>query len=279
MDERHRESREYWNGRASDWSQESERVWQASHHISEWLIDRLDPKESDTILELACGAGATGLLAAERIGPDGTLISTDFARGMVGVARRHAQAAGIANSHFMVMDAEKLALKDSSVDGVICRWGLMLMLEPEVIVAEVRRVLRRGERFVFSVWGSPADNRWGSIVGDVLEPRGLTSSSDPFGPGGMSSLSDRSSIDQLLVSAGLHIDDFAEISLVWKYDDFDHYWRTISTSASQLGTALEKVSAKESQDLRHEIEWAVSEFTQPSGRLALPGLAINVASS
>ena len=44
------------------------------------------------------------------------------------------------------MDAEKMDLEDDSVDGVICRWGYMLMADPAAALAETRRVLRDGGR-------------------------------------------------------------------------------------------------------------------------------------
>ena len=50
------------------------------------------------------------------------------------------------------MDAEKMDLEDDSVDGVICRWGYMLMADPAAALAETRRVLRDGGRLAFSVW-------------------------------------------------------------------------------------------------------------------------------
>ena len=41
------------------------------------------------------------------------------------------------------MDAERMDLDDDSVDGVLCRWGYMLMSDPATALAETRRVLRR----------------------------------------------------------------------------------------------------------------------------------------
>ena len=42
------------------------------------------------------------------------------------------------------MDGEWIDLRTATVDGVLCRWGFMLMLDPEAALRETRRVLRPG---------------------------------------------------------------------------------------------------------------------------------------
>ena len=50
-----------------------------------------------------------------------------------------------------MLDAERMDLDDDGVDGVICRWGYMLMADPAAALAETRRVLRPGGGLAFSV--------------------------------------------------------------------------------------------------------------------------------
>ena len=59
-------------------------------------------------------------------------------------------------------------LADDSVDGVICRWGYMLMADPAAALAETNRVLKPGGRLAFAVWGTPDKNMWAAIAGMVL---------------------------------------------------------------------------------------------------------------
>ena len=63
--------------------------------LGERLVERLDPQPGDTVLELAGGHRRhRAFSAAERIGDDGKLISTDFAPAMVEAARRAGEARG-----------------------------------------------------------------------------------------------------------------------------------------------------------------------------------------
>jgi|RhiMethySRZTD1v2_1073278.scaffolds.fasta_scaffold23030_5 ubiquinone/menaquinone biosynthesis C-methylase UbiE len=52
------------------------------------LIEPLDPRPGQTILDLAAGLGGTGSLAACRVGETGRALVTDFAPSMVAAARR-----------------------------------------------------------------------------------------------------------------------------------------------------------------------------------------------
>ena len=92
---------------------------------------------------------------------------------MVEAARSAGREQGLANIEYRVLDAEHMDLAADSVDGVICRFGYMLMADPAAALAETRRVLRPRGRLVFSVWGPPERNPWVSQLGLLAVQRGL----------------------------------------------------------------------------------------------------------
>jgi ubiquinone/menaquinone biosynthesis C-methylase UbiE len=136
------------------------------------MITELAPRPGDTVLELAAGVGDTGFEAAAILGDGGRLISTDFSPAMVEAARRRGAELGLQNVEYRVMDAERLELDPNSVDGVLCRYGYMLMPDPAAAFAETRRVLRPGGRLVLAVWGAPERNPFFSIMAMNLVQRG-----------------------------------------------------------------------------------------------------------
>lgn len=156
--------------------------------LSEWIVDRVDPKPGQTILELTAGPGETGFLAAERLLPGGTLISTDLSVGMVDAARRGAEARGFSHVECRTMDAQAIDLPDASVDGVISRFGLMLLPEPTKAFAEIRRVLRPAGRLVYGVMGPPQENPLLTMFVRAFAEHGHALDADPFAPGGLFSL-------------------------------------------------------------------------------------------
>jgi ubiquinone/menaquinone biosynthesis C-methylase UbiE len=138
------QSRDAWGAVASGWYAQREDIWKASRPITEWMFRKLDPKPGDTVLELAAGLADTGLMAARLVGESGCAIVTDFTPEMVAAARWRAQELGVQNAEFRVLDAERMNLETDSVDGVLCRWAYMLMIDPPAAFAETRRVLRAG---------------------------------------------------------------------------------------------------------------------------------------
>ena len=143
----------------------------------------LDPAPGDTVLELAAGPGDTGFIAAERLGPDGLLLSTDVAPEMVDAARRRAAELGVENVEFRVEDASAIGLSDEAVDGVLCRFGIMLVPDPSRALAEIARVLRPGGRAALAVWASADANDWMTAAGRSAVELGLTERPDPSAPG------------------------------------------------------------------------------------------------
>jgi ubiquinone/menaquinone biosynthesis C-methylase UbiE len=138
------QSRAAWGAVASGSYNQRQEIWKVSPPLSEWMVRKLDPKPGDTVLEVAAGLADTGLMAAPLVGESGCLIVTDFTPEMVAAARRRAQELGVINAEFRVLDAERMDLETDSVDGVLCRWAYMLMIDPAAAFAQTRRVLRAG---------------------------------------------------------------------------------------------------------------------------------------
>ena len=157
---------------APGWERWRARIEAGTAPVREWMIQELAPRPGDTVLELAAGAGDTGFEAAAIVGERGRLISTDFSPAMVEVAGRRGAELGLANVDYRVMDAERIELDADSVDGVLCRFGYMLMADPAAAFAETRRVLRPGGRLALAVWGAAERNPWASIGFGLLVERG-----------------------------------------------------------------------------------------------------------
>src|SRR3954447_24139488 len=121
--------------------------------VTDWLVRELAPKRGEVDLELAAGQGDVGFAVAASLGESGRLIASDFSAAMLEIARRRGEELGLTNVEFRELDAEDLDLEENCVDGVICRWGYMLMPNPAIALAETRRVLRPGGRRAVCGWG------------------------------------------------------------------------------------------------------------------------------
>src|SRR3954452_12965488 len=174
MSEYRQESRARWAESAKAWEAHAEQMRRATMPVSQWMIDAIGPQPGDSLLELAAGPGETGFLAAELIRPGGTLICSDVSPEMLSVAQRRAEELGLDNVRFKQIDADSsIDIEAASIDGVLCRWGYMLMADPNTALRETRRVLKPGGRVALAAWAAADDNPWVSILGRELTARGL----------------------------------------------------------------------------------------------------------
>ena len=257
------QSKAIWNAMVPGWHAWREEMWNSTRPVSEWMVRKLDPHPGDTVLELAAGLGDTGLMTARLVGESGRVIITDFAPEMVAAARQRAEELGVQNAEFRVLDAERMDLETDSVDGVLCRWGYMLMLDPAKAFTETRRVLRPGGRLVFSVWAAPERNQWASLVGKVLVEQ-VHISPDPEAPGGFA-MADPGRIRELVVGAGFAEPEIEEISLRWTFASQDDYWRFLTNLSGTLSCVLQALPPGVQARVQEHVYGAAEPFRSGEG--------------
>lgn len=266
-------SRQIWQQMAPGWDRQRARLWETSRHVSEHMLRALDPQPGQTILELAAGTGETGFAAARAVGSEGRVISTDFAPEMVAAAQRESQRVGLDNVEHREMDAEQIDLSDDSVDGVLCRWGLMLLGEPAAALAQIRRVLRPDGRLALSVWGVAERNPWAALPGRALIEHTGAPSPDPAQPG-IFALDEPARLRSLLDTAGFTGARLEEIEVRWRFASFDDYWERITDLAGGIALVLKAMDEQDRSAVRRIVERDAVAFRSAEG-LDFPGLALN----
>lgn len=107
------------------------------------LLDMLDPKHGERILDLGCGDGA---LTVEIVARGATVIGVDASAEQVSAARELGLDA-------RVMDGERLAF-ESQFDGVLSNAALHWMKRPDAVIDGVWRALAPGGRFIAEMGGA-----------------------------------------------------------------------------------------------------------------------------
>jgi ubiquinone/menaquinone biosynthesis C-methylase UbiE len=267
-------SKAVWEAMAAGWERRRAYLWSVSRPIGEWLVANLDVHPGQTILELACGTGDTGFAAAPLLGPTGRLILTDFAPAMVEATRRRGAELGFTNVEYRVMDAERLDLSDGSVDGVICRWGYMLMADPAAALRETRRVLRRGGHLCFSVFASAEGNPWAAVPARVLIEGGHMAPPAPEAPG-ILALANPDRIKRLLADAGFELPRIEEVPIVWTFENADQYWSLLKEVAGALAAVITRLPEDRQESVRQTLRDRLAPFRR-NGGYAIPGVCLNV---
>jgi SAM-dependent methyltransferase len=264
-----KESRVRWGQQASGWGAQAERIATVSMPVSVWMVDALDLQPGHEVLELAAGTGEVGFLAAEQIEPGGTLISSDFVPEMITVAQARAERLGITNVRFRQIDAESIDQPAASLDGVLCRWGYMLMADGEAALRETRRILRPGGRVALAAWTGPGENPWASIPTGELVRRGHMDRPDPDAPGQFA-WARNGIIEERLNGAGFGEHEIDVVDFVYAYASFDEWIATQRDLTSRFREALDGLAAAERDDVLASVREQALPYVQEDGALALP---------
>ena len=107
-------------------------------------LGRLEPGEE--VLDVGCGAGTDSLVAAQMVGPEGSVTGIDMTREMLAKARSTAEAMSVANVEFVEGEAEEMPFEDGSFDVVISNGVIDLIPDKDAVFSEINRVLRPGGR-------------------------------------------------------------------------------------------------------------------------------------
>jgi SAM-dependent methyltransferase len=109
-----------------------------------WQLGRLAPGER--VLDLGSGAGTDSLVAAQMVGPDGSVTGIDMTPQMRAKARAAAVEMGATNVEFVEGEAEQLPFPDASFDVVISNGVIDLIPDKDAVFGELFRVLAPGGR-------------------------------------------------------------------------------------------------------------------------------------
>ena len=192
----------------ADWNDQSGERWVANQArldamvavFGQAAIEAAAPATGERVLDVGCGAGASSLALAARIGAQGQVLGVDISEALIGRARtltpKHTPA------QFLVADASSAELPEGAFDILFSRFGVMFFGDPTGAFAHMRRALRPGGRVAFVCWRGAAENEWvrlpmGAMQGIVP----LTAPPDPETPGPFS-FGERGRVRRILTAAG-----------------------------------------------------------------------------
>jgi SAM-dependent methyltransferase len=246
--ERYRqESREAWGRMAPRWAERREWFMGVTGLVNDRLVEMAAPQPGQTFLDVAAGTGA----------PE-----------MVEAARAFGESRRLGNVEYRVLDAEHMDLEDGSVDGVVSRWGYMLVPDPVAAFGEARRVLREGGPFAFAVWKGADRNPWAAVPGMTLVQRGHMPPPQPGGPG-IFSMGDPERIRTPVTEGGFGEVEIEEIEFAFVFDSFDQMWEMLSR-LSPTAAIVSGLPPEEGEATREAIKQGMAPFRGADGSYAAP---------
>jgi SAM-dependent methyltransferase len=262
---------------AAGWERRREFVERTAAPVRAWLVRELKARPGDTVLELGAGAGDTGFEVAAGLGEGGRLICSDFSPAMLDTARRRAAGLGLRDVEFRVVDGERPALDDASVDRVLCRFAYMLMADPDQALRETRRILRPGGRVALAVWGPPQDNPFFATIGGVLVARGHVPPPDPSRPG-VFAMGDAGRTRARLEEAGFPDVRVEAVGVRFEVASVDEYLAAHTETGGPVGLVLRGLPDGERAAIAAGVEPGLARFAGPEGYV-VPGVALCAAAA
>jgi SAM-dependent methyltransferase len=260
------ENRRRWATVADGWAAHADDLRRDTMPVSSWMVDAIDPQPGHIVLDVAAGVGDTGFLAAELIEPGGTLITSDLVPEMLSAAQRRADQLGIRNVRFRQIDAAAIDQPAASIDGVLSRWGYMLMADAEAALRDTRRVLKPGARVALAAWADPDANPWTVLPVRELVARGKVEPPPP-GPGQFA-WAKEGVIGETFDAAGFVEHEVHGLDFVFHYPSARAWWEAARDTSLRVREA--PLDPGEEEDVVAAMAEQAAPWTADDGTLALP---------
>ena len=239
--------RDYWNKFSQLYGSELEEIYlQPALALSRML--KLEDKTN--ILEVGCGTGELTLRLLKQLPVGCKYISLDLSDEMLRLAAQKKEAnkdkLNDIDHIFINEDAENImSIKEETVDAYVASLVLHLTPNPEKLLQEAHRILKKGGVIGFTVLGKVEDSIFFNIGLNALKKNGIEL---PAKSSGGLSLVDRESLIKVLKGNGF------EVEFCWKelvtYDIFGEQGLIKITGQPRIAKILSEVD----REMRTRIE-------------------------
>ena len=255
-----------WNEASAGWRKWWHTFEGDSQHLNERLVAMAGVAPGHRVLDVATGLGEPALTAARVAGSSGHITGCDLSGGMLAFAAERAAELGVTEISFLEQNVERLNVSKASFDAAVCRWGLMLMGDPQAAACAVHEALRPGARFAAAVWCGPEEVPFMSVPGRVVGQELGLEPPDPDAPGPFR-LQKPDALPGLLRAAGFDEVASEKREVVMRFDTAEMFATFISEMSSSIGRVLREVEDGTRRRLMAAIADAVQGFADAEGHL------------
>ena len=201
-----------------------------SRRLAPLFIEHAGPVAGERLLEVGCGTGSLTFALARTVA-FGELTAIDYADVYVAAARTQNRDPRV---HIEQGDAAALRFPDAHFDRALSLLVLHFVPEPEVAVAQMRRVTRPGGVVAAAVWDSGGGliaqrmfwDTAAMLDAAAVELRGRAMSKAVVAPGGLA---------RLFRGAGLADVDERPLLIRMEHADFADYWEPLLRGEGPMG--------------------------------------------
>ena len=227
--------------------------------MGERLVEAVDVRSGQKVLDVATGSGNTAISAARR---HAETTGLDYVPSLVEQAKERARAEGL-DVAFEVGDAENLPHPDASFDVVLSTVGVMFAPDQEKAAAELLRVTRPGGKIGLVNWTPDG------FIGNMLKTVGrLVPPPAGIKPPPLWGTEERL---RELLGEGVSSLETARRTYVFRYLSAEHMIRTFRTYYGPVHKAFEALGADGGGTLEADLKRLIQQWnTSTDGTALLP---------
>ncbi|MFB9978984.1 class I SAM-dependent methyltransferase [Mesorhizobium kowhaii] len=224
------------------------------------VVDAGYPGEGGNVLDIGCGAGATTLAMARRVGDDGRCVGLDISQPLVALATERTRVEEVANASFEVGDAQAYALESGHFDAIVSRFGVMFFDDPVAAFANIRQAARRGGKLAFVCWRSPVENDFMTTAARAAAPfLPPAPAPDPDAPGQFA-FADGAKVKRILEASGWSSIEVEQADVLCQIAEGD--LMTFVTRLGPVGAALREVDRATAEKITAVLPAAFAPFVE-----------------
>lgn len=261
-----------WNRFAAGWKKWDPVTMEFLQPMKETIINYLQPKDGQKILDIAAGTGEPALSIAASI-KNGVVTITDISEEMMEIAREKAIAKELSNIETVICDASDLPFENGSFDAVSCRFGFMFFPDIQLAANEIYRVLKPGGRFATTVWNFPEKNFWvTAIMGTIM--RLMEIPPPPPEVPGMFRCCKPGRMRDILEKAGFNDIEEREVLSTLKTESVDEYWEMMTEIGASVVAALSQADEGMRSKIKEEVFRLIKQKCPETVSLEASAIAI-----
>jgi ubiquinone/menaquinone biosynthesis C-methylase UbiE len=257
-----------WNKFSPGWKKWDFEILDFMQPFANEIIDLINPKGSEVVLDVAAGTGEPGLSIATMLS-EGKVIITDLADEMLNIARENAAKKGITNVEFRACDVSELPFSDNTFDAISCRMGFMFFPDMLLAAKEMFRVLKPSGKIAIAVWSVPEKNFWVTAIGGTINRNMQLPPPLPEAPG-MFRCAKPGLMTDIFNQAGFKNTSEKEITGKLNCGTAAVYWNMMTEIAAPFVAALSNADDAMKEKIKQEVYGLVNE-KYPEGNVIIEG--------
>jgi ubiquinone/menaquinone biosynthesis C-methylase UbiE len=255
-----------WNEVAPRYHKRWASVNQGPFQSTSKLIESLNIKKANTVLDLACGTGVVTKKIQNKIGISGYVVGIDTSITAIKIAKKWNK--NKVNVNFVNVDAEKFSFS-KRFDVITCQYALFFFPNAQKALKNMRNSLKKSGKIGISVHGKKENVPFfSSILDSVTQfiPDYIPPNSpdlDRFGT--------KSSLSNEIKKAGFSNIIVKEFIFHFSPGKFEDYWKNyIKYIAKPLKEKLNALEYSKRKELKQLVKEKTIQYTKKNGEILFP---------